>query len=421
MKYRAEIFDQIQWLFKAKGFNDHQLHSLFLFDRSLDLDLIRRAISVSIEAIPILGCRYVQGADPHWESTNPKEFDRALSVVQTQADLEQFIASPVDESLGPQLRVCAYAGQSFALAFKMNHMVCDAAGFKEYLYLLCETYTALMQNREHRPARVDGDRSLDCVLRRFSLSDKLKSIFLQSEHNNLSGEIRFPLSEGGQEQPFILTSALRPALVPALKGIGKRHGATLNDVILTAFYRSLFKQLSLSPGSVLQLPVMVDMRRSLDRAERFSALTNLSSRVNTELEYRLGETFAATLARVKATMDERKGSHPGIDSFVQLALLYRVFGGRLARYLVQRKLNNPYLCMTNIGILDEERLQFGGVRPQTAWMCGSIKYKPYVQLAVSTYAGAMTLSVSLAGNAGDRSRMQALLDMASEELSAAAS
>jgi NRPS condensation-like uncharacterized protein len=88
---------------------------------------------------------------------------------------------------------------------------------------------------------------------------------------------------------------------------------------------------------------------------------------------------------------------------------------------VQRKLNNPYLCMTNIGILDEERLQFGGVRPQTAWMCGSIKYKPYVQLAVSTYAGAMTLSVSLAGNAGDRSRMQALLDMASEELSAAAS
>jgi NRPS condensation-like uncharacterized protein len=72
MKFRAEVFDQIQWLFKANGFNDHQLHCLLRFERGLDLALLRQAVAASIAAVPILCSRYVPGANPCWESIDPK-------------------------------------------------------------------------------------------------------------------------------------------------------------------------------------------------------------------------------------------------------------------------------------------------------------------------------------------------------------
>ena len=60
------------------------------------------------------------------------------------------------------------------------------------------------------------------------------------------------------------------------------------------------------------------------------------------------------------------------------------------------------ICMTNIGVLDAARLSFGDLRPTDAYLCGSIKYKPYFQLAMSSYQDELTLSVNLYGSASDR-------------------
>ena len=45
-------------------------------------------------------------------------------------------------------------------------------------------------------------------------------------------------------------------------------------------------------------------------------------------------------------------------------------------------------------------MSFGDLRPYDAFLCGSIKYKPYFQLAMSSYDGQLTLSVNLYGSAG---------------------
>jgi len=74
---------------------------------------------------------------------------------------------------------------------------------------------------------------------------------------------RFPLSDGGEAWPFILTRKLGRERTAELKKYGRAKGATLNDVVLTAYYRCLFQRLAMSPGTELQIPVMVDMRRYL--------------------------------------------------------------------------------------------------------------------------------------------------------------
>jgi NRPS condensation-like uncharacterized protein len=185
-------------------------------------------------------------------------------------EFEEFVGSRVDEGLGPQVRVCLLDSSPSAVAFKLNHMVCDAAGFKEYLHFLCKIYSGLMVDPGYRPVAVTGDRSMRGVLKSFGVSVKFKSLFLQSRENNLTGGDKFPLSQSGEVRPFILTRKLKRERIAALKEYGRARGATLNDVVLAAYYRSLFERLALSPGAKLRIPVMVDMRRYLEKAREFT-------------------------------------------------------------------------------------------------------------------------------------------------------
>ena len=321
MDSTAEVFDQFQQLCDVKGFNDHQVHCVLRFEYLPDAEILKGAVISSIEAIPILGTRYIEGIRPRWTSLDPTEFGRAFVTASTETEFEEFLGSRVDESLGPQVRVCLLKSSPFAVAFKMNHMVCDAGGFKEYLYFLCNIYSKLMADPEFRPAPADGDRSIRGVLKRFGVGAKLKSLFLQSKENNLTGGARFPLSDSEESRPFILTRKLGRGRAAELKDFGRAKGATLNDVVLTAYYRCLFQRLALSPGSEVQIPVMVDMRRYLKEVGNFVSLTNLASTVVTQLEYRPEESFEGTLVRVKAIMDKKKGNNIGLNGFVKLDLI----------------------------------------------------------------------------------------------------
>ena len=273
-----------------------------------------------------------------------------------------------------------------------------------------------MADPEFRPAPIIGDRSIREVLKRFGMAAKLKCLFFQSKENNLTGGARFPLSSSGEARPFILTRKLGRRRTAELKDFARVKGATLNDVVLTAYYRCLFQRLALSPGSEIQIPVMVDMRRYLKKGGEFVSLTNLASTVITQLAYWPEERFEATLVRVKVIMDKKKGSNIGLNGFIKLDLMHRILGDRVANRALMSILKNPLICMTNVGILDSAQIAFGDLRPRDAFLCGSIKYKPYFQLAISSYDGELTLSINLLGSAGDRNRILSFFDEIDAEL-----
>ncbi len=416
MDYPAEIFDQIQLLFKTNGFNDHELHCVLKLGHALDPEVLKKSVIASVEAIPILASRYVDGDRPCWSRLDHSDYGRAFVLATTEAEFEEFLVSPVDESVGPQIRVCQLASTPFAVALKMNHMVCDAADFKQYLYFLCKTYSELAEDPDYRPAAIAGDRSIRGVLKGFPAAVKLKSLLMQSNDNNRTGDHQFPLSAGRDVRPFIVTRVLERGKVAALKAYCRARGATLNDAILTAYYRRLFHRLALRPGVEVEIPVMVDMRRYLGETGEFKSLTNLSSMQVTQLDYRPEERFDGTLGRVKAVMDEKKEADIGLNGFIKLSLLYGILGDKTARRRLKSKLKNPFICMTNVGILDRDRMAFGNLRPCDAFLCGSIKYKPYFQLAMSSYDGQLTLSANQYGSADDRDIIRSFLDEVEADL-----
>jgi NRPS condensation-like uncharacterized protein len=201
----------------------------------------------------------------------------------------------------------------------------------------------------------------------------------------------------------------------------RARNATMNDIILAAYYRCLFRRLSIRPSERLSVPVMVDMRRYLNRTGRFSALTNLSSTVVTRLEFRPDEPFEATLGRVKANMDDKKAANIGINAFIKVSIVSLiaktgVLKSKRAQSRLRSSLKHPFICMTNVGVLDSTRLSFGGLRPRDAFLCGAIKYKPYFQLALSSYEEELTLSANLYGSLSDKDRILSFFHEIENEL-----
>ncbi|WP_017209270.1 hypothetical protein [Clostridium beijerinckii] len=56
--YKAEAWDILQYLFKVKMINDHTLHFIAKFSGKLDLELLSKAIDISINVFPLIRGRY---------------------------------------------------------------------------------------------------------------------------------------------------------------------------------------------------------------------------------------------------------------------------------------------------------------------------------------------------------------------------
>jgi NRPS condensation-like uncharacterized protein len=123
------------------------------------------------------------------------------------------------------------------------------------------------------------------------------------------------------------------------------------------------------------------------------------------------------MLKAKTEMDSLKRRGIGLGGFVKLALLFSLLGEREAFRRLGHGLRNPLICMTNLGEMDSKKLAFEGTRVESAYMCGSIKHKPYFQLALSGFAGTLTLSSNLYGSEKDMKTIEALLREVEGELS----
>jgi NRPS condensation-like uncharacterized protein len=418
MQYRAEIFDQMQLLFHETGFHDHQVHCVIYLDSGLDEAVLEKAVLLSLEAIPILATRYrVEAGRARWEALSAIELARAFTATEDRAAFESQTTYRIREEIGPQLRLCLLRASRSALSVTMNHMVADGAGFKDYLYFLCEIYSRLSEDPSYRPRKtLTGDRGLRVIWRAIGPWARARAWLSAQGDSNRSGTLAFPLQAGHDLRPFMATRVIGREKVARMREFCKARGATLNDAVLAAYYRSLARRIGPAALEGLTVPIMIDMRRYLPKKE-FGALRNFASTSITRLRQREGEAFEATLLKATALMNELKRRRMGLAAFMKVSLLYALLGERAARWVLRRRIRNPLICMTNIGDIDSRRLSFGPSSVASAFLCGAIKYKPHFQLALSGFDGTITLSCNLYGSADDRERVDAFLREVEEELS----
>jgi NRPS condensation-like uncharacterized protein len=298
----------------------------------------------------------------------------------------------------------------------MNHMVCDGAGFKEYLYLLSEIYTRIQNNTYSDFRYINGSRSLKQIYKKFNLIDRLKIHRLPSELTEDQNKTCFPLNgEPTGKHPFILTYKLSENRFNMLKKYGQDRSVTINDIVLAAYIRALYKILNIKKSESLTIPCFIDLRRYLPD-KKAQGICNLTSIVTCNMGYDIGDNFDETVRKVNAEMNKKKDYYPGLNRLPTLCLLFKTLPFYRIKDIIKSNYVNPLIGMTNIGIIDPERLIFGKTPIEDALITGSIKYPPYFQLALTTFNNSITFSVNLYGSKDDAGLIQKFFILLDDEL-----
>lgn len=418
MRYQAELWDQMQFFFKE--YNDHQIHGVIYFEDQLDRECLKKAVLLSMDRVPILKSRYVEGKmRPHWERIDA--WNDEVATFEDSDDIEieimRFLVNKTNEFQGPQLMIKVVRGSTRdTLCIVMNHMVCDGGGFKEYLYLLSSIYTNLKMDPDYLPGyETNRSRSLRQVYRRIHLADRLKILFTPNHMAKHSSGLHFPLSGATDISPFILTHKLSSNRFQVLKEYGRKFNVTINDILLAAYLRALYRVMDIPSGKSLALPCMIDLRRFL-RDGKAVGICNLTSSIICDIGPDIGGSFAETVMKVKYDMDQKKRNFPGLNGLDLLRIIFKLLPYSKVKKLVRQKFINPFIAMSNIGIIDKTRLLFDHLPVRDAFITGSIKYPPYFQLALTGFNDSISFTISQYGSAKDRERIGNFFKVLDEEL-----
>lgn len=396
--FNAEIWDQMQFFFKE--YNDHQIHGVIYFENFLNRDLIKKAALLSIDLVPILGSKFVINRfHPHWEKLDEIKLSDIISFIDshnTEEEIQRFITKVINELTGPQIMVRVISSsKKDTLCIVMNHMICDGAGFREYLYLLSEIYTSLENGTYNDYKYIDGSRSPKQIYKQFNPKERIKISLLLNKATKDKNSIRFPLSkEQANNTPHVFIYKLSEKRFNLLKKYSEEHLVTINDIILAAYYRVLYKIIDIKPSDSLTIPCMVDLRRYIPD-KKAKGICNLTSMIMCNIGSDLGKDFDETVKKVSKEMNKNKDGFPGLYGLSSLNLLFKLVPFKAAKKLISKHYGNPMIGMTNIGIINSDKLVFGKTRVEDSFITGSIKHPPYFQLALTSFKNSITFSVNL--------------------------
>lgn len=413
------MWDQIQYFLGYA--QDHQIRGLIDFQGYLDERHLARAVEITLQLVPILGCRYVEHwRQPYWEPAEPVaavfSFYKGSSI---DCDVERFLTQVIDPQTSPQIRVGLFRRESDTLCVVINHMIADAAGFKEYLYLLAQTYTGLVNGQE--PETVDAgknipSRGLDQVLGGLGWRRVFKVLLadLRTKQNPI-GQMFMPTRVSSElPNPRIAELRIDGSHYEALMVYAQAHKATLNDVFLAAVYKTLAEMLDVGNAKI-SVGITVDLRRYIP-TRTADTLCNLLSVVITEAEMKGKEDFSVILNRVKTRMQWYKKRYIGLTGYTKYMPLLASVPYVWREKLFLRFVANPYFVFTNLGILDSQKLIFHDSLIEHAYISGSIKHLPYSQLAVSTYKDSFIFTFNCYGDEQHHSAMERFLFLLQKQL-----
>ena len=380
----------------SKVFADQQLCMAIKLNGKLDEDMLAKAVRLSMDFEPVLGCRLVENdGNPYWERRGDLDQTAICQVVETsqaQKALEAFVNKPIHADVDPLFMAKIFREKTAdTVCIKMNHSACDAGGLKEYVSLLSNLYSMLI---------TCGRSSIQPNLGRRDQSQ----IFQHTKDPRTLAMKGFPrpswtLPQKEGNAPLHSFKVIAKPQFEATKKYAHDKKATVNDVLLTALYRTLFAINGTSEGKPMMIQVSIDLRRYLPD-HRAEAVCNLSGALYVALERKMGEPFEGTLGRVCTSMNKLKEDYPGLESAAELEYLFSQGFNYMEKYMAEsaaqgKKYNVTFPLLSNFGILS--KYHFGELEMLNGFITSPIIYQPGFMLGATTFNDEMTLSVGYCG------------------------
>ncbi|MEW6078258.1 MAG: hypothetical protein AB1724_10630 [Thermodesulfobacteriota bacterium] len=421
---KSVLVDDIFHLLQV--FGDFQIGLAMRTAGPLDRERLRKALSALSGALPVLTMAFVPGRRRgRWKPHAAGDELVAVELLRDgAAQVQDFFTRPVNPCTGPQIKGLLLEGDVNYLCLNVSHFVADAAGVRELAYLLCRAYRSPDAIKpEHH------DRGLDILLHQFPGRKKLG--ILRRTIEDIGSQLPFPPAvtlPGKRSNRFDRRYVIRqigPDSTARLTALAAAYQATVNDVLMAAFIRSL--AIFVPPGRrpAFRLVVTADLRRHLPPGLQAGQVRNLSGWVFADLGRDTGENLEATCRRVSARMDRNKASCLGMGMIPLVWLAGRGLPQAAARACLE-KLAPKVLqglavppSFTNMGRLDPQALMFDGRPVEEAYLLPPVVHAPILGVGVSRYRDTMTLSSGFNVPGFSADDVTALLDGIAAEIHAA--
>jgi NRPS condensation-like uncharacterized protein len=270
---------------------------------SLDPERLARAVRLSMDAQPILGCSFrTDESKAYWLRLPALDEASVFSVVQTadpDGAMDSFQADEIADE-GPQAKaVLLRASGADHLGIKVSHVLADGQAAKQYAYLLADIYSRLGADPGYTPRPDLGHRPTGRdVWDRLSPEQRREARKAKSWANPTW--VMPAKGESGRGLTYRAAS-LGPEAFSAVKAHGRLREATVNDMMLAAVFRACVEQFDPPVGTPLSLMCTADLRRYLPDPEHLP-ISNISISGSLDIERVDGESFDGTLRRVRERM-----------------------------------------------------------------------------------------------------------------------
>lgn len=376
------------------------------FEEKLDTMRLARALDLVLDAQPVLGCRAVKTSKRMVWQRLAVDQRKNLTVTSSDSEYADFKLRKLDATVGPLVQGCLLrTEEKDILLLKVAHHVADAGGVKEVTEDIASIYTRLGNEPDFIPEpNLNGCRDWTQVYRRipFYAYPRMFVNFLRETWSNMVPFASKTLQLAAESNTSIsyMVRHLPAERVSRLSAYGKCRGATLNDMIATAFLRVVAAACGSACRGHLRLLMTIDLRRWHLKGNRAEGICNLSAFETVSLKRNPGRDFDESLSRVSAFTRARKANWPGLNQYFYLPLYYRLSYRGLVRFFEVvmkfslRRGNFPN-TLTNMGLLQPASIAFGGIVPEAAWILVPPVYPPMFGVGLSGYAGTLTLSAGV--------------------------
>lgn len=396
-KVKAEMWDKVQYIFR--NYYDRMVHCYLEYDSKLDAVALKKAFEKLVNEVEILHCVFSPNPiNPYWKVSENYSIDDYFKVVEVEEKHSVEVAEsiimqtiPLKEKVQIKLTVIRSEKKDI-LTLVYNHMCMDGGDGKKFLVLLLETYNAIVNNTP-MPLVKTGDRGYRQVYATMDEEKRTaaKKLFINASRTGI--KVQFPFTKDKDCTNKLIRKTLDAQTIGEIKARGKTLGASLNDLFATAYLRAIAEMCKLDESSPINIINMADLRRHIEGNDT-KGFTNLTGFMLCVLQDGVGKDFNETLTKVIAqTAKAKEDKFLGLSGLPLLNLAFTIFPYCISELAIRIGYTNPLLGMSNVGIIDAEKLTASGCVLTDAFITGATKYKPYFQVACTTLNNAITFSV----------------------------
>ena len=411
-KLTAELWDKMHYLFR--DFNDRMVHVELNYDFVLDVEALKTVIICAFEKVPVLHSKFVDKKLTTYWKVMPYSIEDVLTVEYPE-DMESAVEDFLTQYIPPE----SHVQMKFALFIKdgkstlcmiENHMCMDGGDLKYFLQSFCQNYTEYVENGVSPIEYRTGSRAYTDVYSGFSQMESgvarrlFKNINARDNH-------KFPLTKNSiRDASFIARKKFSEETLAKLKAKGKEMGATVNEMLLAAYFYSVYELAGFPASDQVMISSAIDLRRHMETVAD-KGFTNHTAWMQCAIPERGRDIFETVQYVVRSSNRFKKDKFMGLYGLPLLNFGYSILPHAASEEIIKIGYSNPYMAMSNIGIIKGEHLSLCGNEPTDAFMSGAVKYKPFVLLTATTYKNVITLSMCVRGNDKDKEIVNNFFDL----------